>query len=148
MYDIRHRIGVEAGAGSVYERVATIDGLKQWWTTDTKGSSAVGEEISFHFGGPDRFMTMQVVELDTDCRVEWRCVDGPDEWIGTSISFDLTDVEGETVVNFAHAGWREPVEFMGHCSSKWGSYLLSLKQGIECGNGRPFPHDVKMSRFD
>ena len=64
------------------------------------------------------------------------------------VSFDIRDVDGETILNFTHAGWREPVEFMGHCSSKWGSYLLSLKHGLENGAGRPFPNDVKMSRFD
>ena len=130
MYEIMHRIGVEARPDTVYELVATIEGLQRWWTTDTRGNSAIGEKISFHFGGPDRFMVMEVVELDVDQRVKWRCIDG------------------ETILNFTHIGWREPVEFMGHCSSKWGSYLLSLKQGVEHGAAHPFPHDVKMSRFD
>jgi hypothetical protein len=148
MYDIRHRIGVEATAGAVYGRIATVDGLRQWWTTDTRGQSSVGDKVSFHFGGPDRFMIMEVVELDPERRVAWRCIDGPEEWIDTTISYDLKDVDGETILNFTHAGWREAVEFMGHCSSKWGSYLLSLKQAVESGSGLPFPNDVKMSRFD
>jgi uncharacterized protein YndB with AHSA1/START domain len=148
MYDIRHRIGVEATPSAVYERIATIEGLRQWWTADTQGASAVGDKISFHFGGPDRFMTMEVVELDPAQRVVWRCIDGPPEWIDTTISFELRHVDGETILNFTHAGWREPVEFMGHCSSKWGSYLLSLKGSLEAGGGLPFPNDVKMSRFD
>jgi uncharacterized protein YndB with AHSA1/START domain len=148
MYDIRHRIGVEAPTSAVYRCIATIDGLRQWWTTDTRGQSSVGDQVSFHFGGPDRFMTMEVVELEPDLRVAWRCVDGPEEWNDTTISFDLGNVDGETILNFTHADWREPVEFMGHCSSKWGSYLLSLKQSLEGGPGLPFPNDVKMSRFD
>jgi uncharacterized protein YndB with AHSA1/START domain len=148
MYDIRHRIGVEATTATVYEQVATIDGLRHWWTTDTRGRAAVGERIDFHFGGPDRYMTMEVLELDPAQRVAWRCVAGPDEWLDTTITFDLADTDGETILRFTHAGWREPVDFMGHCSSKWGSYLLSLKHGIEAGAARPFPHDVKMSRFD
>jgi uncharacterized protein YndB with AHSA1/START domain len=147
MYEIRHRIGVEASLGAVYEHIATTEGLRQWWTTDVRGQSAVGDKVSFHFGETG-FMTMEVVELDTDHRVVWRCIDGPEEWIDTIVSFDIRDVAGETILNFAHAGWREPVEFMGHCSSKWGSYLLSLKHGLEDGAARPFPHDVKMSRFD
>jgi len=148
MYDIRHRIGVEASPTTVYGHIATIDGLRQWWTTDTQGQSSIGDKVSFHFGGQDRFMTMEVVELDPGRRVAWRCIEGPEEWIDTMISFDLRDIDGETILNFTHAGWREPVEFMGHCSSKWGSYLLSLKRAIETGSGSPFPNDVKMSRFD
>jgi len=147
MHAIRHRIGVEAPVDTVFEQVATIDGLRQWWTTDTRGRSVVGDTVGFHFGERG-FMTMRVLELESDNRVAWTCVDGPEEWIDTTISFDLTQTDGETVLNFVHAGWREPVEFMGHCSSKWGSYLLSLKHGLEDGLARPFPHDEKMSRFD
>lgn len=148
MYDIRHRIGVEATTADVYRHIATVDGLRRWWTTDTRGASSVGDKVSFHFGGPDRFMTMEVTVLDPGRRVAWRCIDGPDEWIDTTISFDIKDVDGETIINFTHSDWREPVEFMGHCSSKWGSYLLSLKQALQSGSGLPFPDDVKMSRFD
>ena len=32
---------------------------------------------------------------------------------------------------FAHQGWAEPVEFMHHCSTKWGTYLMSLKGLLE-----------------
>ena len=40
---------------------------------------------------------------------------------------------------FTHAGWREPVEFMDHCSTKWASFLLGLKARLEAGDGTPFP---------
>ena len=46
---------------------------------------------------------------------------------------------------FAHRGWKEPVEFMHHCSTKWGSFLMSLKSLIEAGEGRPAPRDVQIS---
>src|SRR5689334_21471730 len=73
MYDIRHRIGLEASLGAVYEQIATTDGLTQWWTSDTRGQSAVGDKVSFHFGDKG-FMTMEVAELEADRRVGWRCI--------------------------------------------------------------------------
>ena len=35
---------------------------------------------------------------------------------------------------FRHEGWREPVEFMHHCSTKWATYLMSLKSLVETGS--------------
>jgi hypothetical protein len=34
-------------------------------------------------------------------------------------------------VLFKHQGWKEPVEFMHHCSTKWAVFLLSLKSLLE-----------------
>jgi len=47
-------------------------------------------------------------------------------------------------VLFKHAGWAEPVEFMHHCSTKWATFLLSLKQLFETGKGRPAPGEVQV----
>ena len=51
--------------------------------------------------------------------------------------FDMEVVESR--------GWREPVEFMHHCSTKWGSFLMSLKSLVETGEGAPAPRDVPVS---
>jgi hypothetical protein len=98
-------------------------------------------EFRFAVGGFD----MKVVELVPGKRVLWEVDEGPDEWVGTHVSFDLRQ-EGEfTIVLFEHRGWAEPVEFMYHCSTKWGTFLLSLKQLLETGQGAPDPDDVPIS---
>jgi hypothetical protein len=33
---------------------------------------------------------------------------------------------------------------MHHCSTKWATFLLSLRDLIEKAEGRPLPHDVKI----
>jgi hypothetical protein len=65
-----------------------------------------------------------------------------DHWTNTEIDFQLVEREGQTFVLFSHAGWAKPVEFMHHCSTKWATFLLSLKQLVETGTGRPAPNDV------
>ena len=40
---------------------------------------------------------------------------------------DLKQEDDYTIVLFEHQGWKEPVEFMHHCSTKWATYLMSLK---------------------
>ena len=121
MVDILHRIGISAPASQVYDAVATIGGLSSWWTESVTGDSAPGGRLTFTFGAPDRIVVVEVVAATPDARVVWRCVGGPSEWMDTTMTFDLEQSGDETVLRFAHAGWREPVEFMGHCSSKWAS---------------------------
>ena len=66
---------------------------------------------------------------------------------GTTVTFDLKQ-EGEwTIILFAHEGWREQVEFMNHCSTKWALFLMSLKSLVETGTGAPHPHDVRISNW-
>jgi hypothetical protein len=76
-------------------------------------------------------------------------IGGPDEWIGTRISFDLRQEDDHVIVLFRHQDWKEPVEFMHHCSTKWATYLmLSLKPLLESGKGTPNPDDVKLDNTD
>jgi uncharacterized protein YndB with AHSA1/START domain len=147
MVDILHRVGVVAPLDDVYRAVATPEGLAAWWTTDTVGKGDVGGELVFRFGEAGGF-DMEVLELDPAGHVRWKVVAGPEEWIGTEIDWRL-DQRGEyTIVLFKHEGWREPVEFMHHCSTKWATYLMSLKQLVETGTGASHPHDVKIDSWD
>lgn len=145
MTTIHHRIGAATpSVDVVYDALATIDGLAGWWTTDTTGdASAVGGTIAFRF--PQGGFDMEVTDLDPGELVRWRVVDGPEEWIDTTIEFRLSRSDEHTVVNFAHQGWPGPVEFLSHCSTKWAQFLLSLKQYVETGVGTPSPDDPPIS---
>lgn len=145
MEHIRHRVGIRAPKEAVLERLTTLDGLASWWTRDVTGDPAAGGKVEFRFGGPDRGADMEVVET-TDTRVVWQCIAGPDEWVGGVITYDLGRDGDETVLKFTHS-WREPVDFMFHCSTKWGYFLLSLKSAIETGSGTPFPGDLQISSW-
>jgi uncharacterized protein YndB with AHSA1/START domain len=147
MADIRHRVGMAAPAEQVYGALATVEGLSRWWTRDTAGDPAVGGKLEFFFGQPEPAAVMEVAELVPGRRVAWRCVQGPDEWVDTTLTFDLSGSDGETVVLFSHADWREPVEFMHHCSTKWAYFLLGLKAGLEGGSATPYPEDMAISRW-
>ena len=127
----------------VYKTLATKDGLAEFWTRQVEGDSAVGGKLNFFFGSPKPAAVMEVAELSPDDRVQWRCVEGPPEWVGTTITFDLTESCGETVLLFTHADWREPVEFMHHCSTKWATVLLGLRSGLErrCVHRLPRRHE-------
>ncbi len=149
MVDILHRIGTTAPLADVYAALSTIDGLAGWWTEDTKGKDEVGGVIEFRFKGapPPAGFDMKVLANEPSRSVVWEVVGGVAEWIGTTVHFELSTEDDCTIVLFSHRGWREPVDFMYHCSTKWATFLMSLKALVETGQGEPAPNDVRISNW-
>jgi Activator of Hsp90 ATPase homolog 1-like protein len=145
MEEIRHRVGIQAARAEVLAKLTTIEGLASWWTRDVVGDPGVGGELQFFFGGPEASFVAAVVEV-TGERVVWRGVAGPAEWVDGLITFDLEENGDETVLKFTQS-WREPVDFMFHCSTKWAFFLLGLKASLEGGNGTPFPGELQISSW-
>ena len=144
MFDILHFVGIEASEARVYDALSTKSGLAGWWTENVSGDEHVGGILKFRF---DQFGAndMKVLELAANERVSWGCVGGAPEWIGTRITFELKKRENEIGLLFAQRGWREQVEFMHYCSTKWAVYLVGLKQLVETGRGTPYPRDTRIS---
>ena len=145
MPDICHRVGIAVPRNRVYETLATKDGLSEFWTSTVEGDAQVGGKLSFYFGNPEPAAVMDIVELSPYVRVQWRCVEGPPEWVGTTVTFELKDGDGETALLFTHSDWPGPVEFMHHCSTKWATFLIGLRSGLEGGAFTAFPDDTKIS---
>ena len=142
MTDILHRISISAPIARVYKAISTRSGLINWWTWHVTGEPTPGAIFRFRFGGGT--VDVEVLEHSADCRVRWRCVGGPQDWIGTEIDFDLMSAamrRAETVVNFRHMGWHDPGEHMAQCNTAWAYSLLSLKAWVEGGRGTPYPED-------
>ena len=152
MVNIIHRIGIHAAADKVYKAVSTIEGLSKWWTEEVEGDEQVGGRIKFTFrtktGTFKGQMLMEVKVLDPYKSVLWECVEGPEEWVGTDIMFDLSEEDGQTVILFGHRNWHEAIDFTAHCSMKWAVFLLSLREFAENGKGKPSPHDVKIDNWN
>ena len=147
MAEINHRVGIAAAASEVYKALTTDAGLSTWWTTDTTGAGDIGSIIRFRFngGGPD----FEVIELQPDRLVRWQhSGEMPNDWMGTEASFELTHDGRQTMVRFRHGNWKEASDFMAHCSTKWAVFLLSLKEAIETGSGRPFPYEMHIDHSE
>ena len=142
MPNILHRVGIQSSPEKVFEAISTPEELSHWWVTNTTGEGKVGGHIQFLPEGGN--FKMKVEELVPSKLIKWKCVDGPKEWIGTEIIFRLEFKENQTFVIFKHANWKEEIEFMHHCSTKWAIFLMSLKSWLERKEGRPLPYDVKI----
>ena len=147
MPDILHKVGIKSSSqNDVYKALTTVEGLSAWWTSNTQGERKVGGVLQFRFGAGG--FDMKVLELHPTMHVLWQVVDGPKEWIGTKISFDLEQRGDWTIILFKHTGWKQPVEFMHHCSTKWAVFLLSLKSLLETGKGAAWPNEIKLDSWE
>jgi uncharacterized protein YndB with AHSA1/START domain len=148
MVDILHKVGIKSSStNDVYKALTTREGLSDWWTQSTEADNKVGGTLKFRFGDRGGF-DMKALELKPDQRVLWQVVDGPEEWIDTRISFDLQQEDDWAIILFKHEGWKEPGNFMHHCSTKWGTFLISLKSLLETGKGAPYPNDMKIDSWE
>src|SRR5262245_1957472 len=152
MVDIIHRVGIKAPVAKVYAALATTEGVAGWWTKETAGVSKPGGTVEVVFSTPagKRIggMKMEVVALEPNKKVHWRFTEGPEEWIGSDATFDLSQEGDYTIVLFGHRNWRQAVEFMAHCSMKWATFMMSLKEFVETGQGSPSPDDIKIDNWN
>lgn len=151
MVDIIHRIGIKAPAAKVYEAVATPRGVAAWWTRNVSASTPGGPvNVRFYHqdGREIGQMDFEMTRLEPNRDVHWRILAGPPEWIGTDVTFQLTQEGDMTILNFGHRHWKEPVEFMAHCSMKWAVFLMSLRELVETGKGKPAPEDLKIDNWN
>jgi len=118
MSEILHAVEMRASPAEIFRALTSDTGPDAWWSSDA--------------------VKMRVVHHEDGARVSWRCTDGPPDWIGTEIAFDLAPSGHETVVHLAHRGWRGPSIFLARCATKWARFLLALKRFVET----PEPTDL------
>jgi hypothetical protein len=149
--NIIHRIGIRAPVSQVHAARSTVSGVAGWWTQATSGESRPGGtmQVVFHAKTGDEVGRMKFeLQKSTPEEVVWHFTAGPEEWIGTDVSFALSQQGDTTILLFAHRNWREAIEFTAHCSMKWATFLLSLRQLLETGAGQPAPADLKIDNWN
>ena len=136
MAAIKHLLIIYSPPEKIFSAITTKSGVANWWTEQTEIGSNIGEINVFDFG--DRYHNeMKIINLVPDIRVEWKCLTGDKEWIGTKFIFEIEEKGEGSVLKFAHADWREETDFFASCNYQWGYYMTSLKQYCEKGIGTP-----------
>ena len=141
MYDILHRVVIEATPGQLFKALTESSGLSAWWTK----AEIDGKQARFYFGpAGDHQVIMKINQKQENESLQWQCIAGP--WQHTqSFDFDVLEHERGCALNFANRGWPKADEFFMHCNSKWGFFLgVSLKDHLEKGRGRPHPDEPNL----
>jgi uncharacterized protein YndB with AHSA1/START domain len=160
MPNIRHELFIEAPSEKIYTAITTSQGLSAWWTS-TNAKPERNSVARFAFG-QEYFKEMEITELKSQTQVKWTCIAGAEEWIGTTLSFELQPVDREsllnrhrelegqlqqqkngdqgTVLTFHHDNWKDYTPMFAECNYTWAQFLRSLKLFCETGLGRPWPN--------
>lgn len=121
---------IKSPATVIYQALSTEEGLGKIWTPKLEVKPEVGFVNTFDFN--EGYITkMKVTALHHNKKVAWECIDSDPEWIGTTISFELSDSGGKTAVLLRHAGWEKVTEFYRWCNYNWALFLLRLKEYCE-----------------
>jgi uncharacterized protein YndB with AHSA1/START domain len=160
MPHIHHALLIEAPVETIYDALTTQEGLAGWWTPDATAKPEINTVARFPFG-PDYFKEMKVTALIPSRQVTWTCIAGAEEWVGTTLSFELQagdkaallrshpEVAGQleqlrgdqaTLLIFHHDDWKAYTPMFAECNYTWGQFLRSLKLFCETGKGRPWPN--------
>ena len=134
---IKHLFHINASKEKVFEAISTINGLSNWWTVQTAGSSDVGGIIEFRFGNMGG-VDMKVTESLPDEKISWQCVASQYGWVGNTFTIALDENEGKTGVRFTHDGWEVQDDFYAGCSFSWARSMESLRQYCQTGKGEAF----------
>ena len=139
MATILLRMPVDADPKVVHDALSTSEGVNGWWSNHTEGPSGVGSTMRVAF--PDAPITFDF-EVDDERPgegVTWRCLAGPPEWIGTTISFDVQpDADANTSVLFTHDGWATTQESFPFIAYSWAQILPRFKALAEGERADPF----------
>ncbi len=135
---ICHRLLIEAPVEKAYAALSTQEGLAGWWTPDTIARPEVGSTLRFAFG-PDYFKEMKVEVLQPYSKIKWRCITASEEWVGTTLSFELEPHQKGCILFFHHDGWKDYTPEFASCSFDWALFFRSLKLLCETGKGIPYP---------
>ena len=137
MAEIKHFLSIKASSEKVYRAITEQEGLASWWTRETIAKPQIGSIAEFKFG--DRYHNkMRIIRLESQKIVEWECLMGDKEWIGTTFRFELIPDKENTNLRFTHGKWKEMTDFFASCNFQWGHYMRSLKDYCETGKGEPF----------
>lgn len=138
MKKIIHTVHIHAPPSDVYRALTTEAGLTGWWTTQAALEPGEGGVIAFTFVG-DFHPRMKQVTLTEPSLVEWRCIDGHDNWRDNTFTFALRTANGETSLQFVQEYAQElGDDTYGTYNFNWAYYLNSLKSLCETGSGTPF----------
>jgi len=136
MPDILIEVTVQQSPDKVYKALTEQDGIASWWTTGAKVQPQVGTISEFPFYDGQILMKMEVAELEPQ-HVEWKALSGVPDWPGTRVTWDLSPAEQGTRVQFGHRDFASTDGSLPFSTYNWAWYMVSLKEYVETGTGRP-----------
>ncbi len=137
MTDIKQDYSYASTAADLYKALSEENGVRGWWTPDSTMETKVGTKARIEFKGKG-FFEMEVLKLEQDKQVAWRCTDAANpSWIGSNLEFDISEEGNNVNLNFIQTD-RVDDDSLEMDSGIWQFFLGgSLKAYLETGTGTP-----------
>jgi hypothetical protein len=122
-----------------------INNVRGWWSEDIEGSTEkLNDEFTYHYKDVHN-CKMKLIEVVPGKKVVWRVLDNyfsftkdKSEWIGTKISFTISEENNKTRIDFTHEGLVPQYECYNACVNGWTQYVQnSLVSLVTMGKGQP-----------
>jgi activator of Hsp90 ATPase-like protein len=131
-------IHIGARIDAVFERVATLDGIKAWWEGSVTGNASEEGGLRFSLPDSDDYTEMKVDSVVVPNDVAWSVLEDSGyggEWMGTVIHFHLDeDLDGSCVLTLHHEGLTPALDCFMDCRTGWDRHLDRIRQSAE-GDG-------------
>jgi uncharacterized protein YndB with AHSA1/START domain len=143
--NFRADVHYAAAPAAVYDALAAPGGPNGWWTTGGDVVTGSGQDIRLNWSGQDH-VVFRVDVADRPTAMRWTCIaqhdrnlPRPDEWVDTTLVFNLSAHGQGTGLEFEHRGLTSTLECYGVCRDGWDHFLRrSLRQLVEAGRGLPY----------
>jgi hypothetical protein len=136
------------------EAFDAINNVRGWWSEEIEGSTGkLNDEFKYHFENIHS-CKMKLIEVTPDKKVVWLVMENyfkftqdKSEWIGTKISFEISEKDNKTQIRFTHHGLVPEYECFEICRDAWTSYIQnSLGSLISTGKGQPNGKDKPQTK--
>jgi uncharacterized protein YndB with AHSA1/START domain len=125
--DINHEIKINAAPQVVYRALTNASELTKWHTSRTENANGKDETFTTYPKDGPAF-EWKVLKPDSHT-VEWQCVAGPGDSVGTIARFTVSPLsDGRTLVEFSHRGWPDTSGNFRKCNTLWAVLLFHLQK--------------------
>jgi uncharacterized protein YndB with AHSA1/START domain len=128
---------IAATPQKVWDALTEPNEIIRWWSSEAQITPEVGTLAEFRFRPPAGTLQFEVVELDQDRKMRWMIRQGPPQWAGTSVTWQLEPAQSSTKLIFTHDGFARVDEAYEAIRGNWRYFLDSLKSYLETGKGTP-----------
>ena len=136
-YAIRARFNAKTTPGEMTKWLKDTEGIAGWWSDTVEGSaSAPGDEFTVRFPDTDVPFDLEVTESGSRV-VEWHVPESPPWWQGTTIRFEISEVEAGSSLLFTHAGFEPDDQIIPVITPAWVRFLDNLVSVAESGQPNP-----------
>jgi ribosome-associated toxin RatA of RatAB toxin-antitoxin module len=107
-----------------------INNVSAWWQGEVEGgTNKLNDEFTYRMK-EHHFSKQKIVEMIPDKKVVWlvtesqlNFINNKNEWAGTKISFEISEINNKTQLRFTHIGLVPDVECYGACSNGWNQLI-------------------------